>query len=210
MDRTELSLYNWVNTPAGAEMVVGFSANSSKVMTYNGHRDARWSVSNIAPIPITPELLEKNNLKRKESANGKMVDWERAGICVRKYADEIYYRLFVGGTAINIPHFENVHTLADAVRDAECKYADNLPTEERIRLFVEAHPADKPNARYPAKDLYEWHHTLTGSCDAGRRAFARDHNIDIATATFTVGEFISLTRNAYGGDVIKQLAEHYV
>lgn len=105
--------------------------------------------------------------------------------------------------------FAHGGTLAEAVRDAESKYAQNLPTEERIRLFVEAHPTDQPNTRYPAKDLYEWHHTLTGSCDAGRRAFAKEHDIDLTSATLTVEEFISLTRNAYGGDVIKQLAEHY-
>lgn len=119
MDRRELSLYNWVNTPAGAEMVVGFSANSSKVMTYNGHRDARWSQSELTPIPITPELLEKNNLKRNEAANGKMVDWYNRRVCVRKYADESWYRLFVDGTAMKIPHLENVHTLQNALRLVE-------------------------------------------------------------------------------------------
>lgn len=89
------------------------------------------------------------------------------------------------------------------------KYAQNLPPEERIRLFIEAHPADQPDTRYTAQDLYVWHHTLTGSCDAGRRAFAKEHDIDLTSTTLTVGEFISLTRNAYGGDIIKQLAGHY-
>ena len=74
---------------------------------------------------------------------------------------------------------------------------------------LSGHTIGQPNTRYPAKDLYEWHHTLTGSCDAGRRAFAKEHDIDLTSTTLTVEEFISLTRNAYGGDVIKQLAKHY-
>ncbi len=116
IDKRELSLYNWVNTPAGAEMVVGFSAKSSEITTYNGHRDTGWRQSKLTPIPITPEFLEKNNFQRKEAANGKMVDWERARICVRKYEDESYYRLFVDGTGTKLPKLTSVHSLQNALR----------------------------------------------------------------------------------------------
>ena len=106
-------------------------------------------------------------------------------------------------------YFAHGDTLADAVRDAESKYAEHLPIEERIRLFIEAHPISAPDTRYPAQDFYVWHHTLTGSCDAGRRAFAKDHDINLSTSTLTVEEFIELTENAYGGNIIKQLKQHY-
>jgi hypothetical protein len=44
---------------------------------------------------------------------------------------------------------------------------------------------------------------------AGRNAFARDHGIDILSDSFTVREFINLTKYAYGRDAIRQLAEAY-
>lgn len=121
IDKRELSLYNWVNTPAGAEMVVGFPTNSSEVMTYNGLRDARWSQSQLTPIPITPEFLEKNYFQRKEAANGKMVDWEIARIGVRKYEDESWFRLFVDNTAIQVFKLTSVHSLQNALRLAGVK-----------------------------------------------------------------------------------------
>ena len=41
----------------------------------------------------------------------------------------------------------------------------------------------------------------------GRKAFAKDHDIDIENDVMTVAEFINLTKNSFGGSVIKQLAE---
>ena len=58
---------------------------------------------------------------------------------------------------------------------------------------------------YPNKDLYEWHHILTGSCKMGRDSFAINHKIDIENGSMTVNEFIKLTENEYNGDVIKKL-----
>lgn len=46
---------------------------------------------------------------------------------------------------------------------------------------------------------------LTGSCLMGRNAFAKDNGIDVANDTMTVADFISYTRNAYGGDIIRKL-----
>lgn len=63
--------------------------------------------------------------------------------------------------------------------------------------------------QYSGRDLYDWHHRLTGSCDMGRKAFADDHGIDVDTVELTVEEFIRLTRDAYGGDVIRKLEEEY-
>lgn len=69
----------------------------------------------------------------------------------------------------------------------------------------------KPNeCKFPAPvaDFYDWHHKLTGSCTQGRDAFARDHGLKMDDA-MTPEEFIRLTCNAYGGDVIRQLAGRY-
>mgnify|MGYP000988279633 CR=1 FL=1 len=65
----------------------------------------------------------------------------------------------------------------------------------------------KLNIKYPVKDFYEWHHKLTGSCAMGRDNFAEYNNIDVKNDKMTVQEFIKLTQNSFGGDVIKQLAK---
>ena len=54
----------------------------------------------------------------------------------------------------------------------------------------------------------DWHHRLTGSCEMGRRAFAERHNVDL-NGSMTVAEFIRLTENDYGGNVIRKLRAHY-
>ena len=104
-------------------------------------------------------------------------------------------------------YFAHGETLEQARKDATAKYEENLPTEERIRLFMEQYP--DPNVKIPAKELYDWHHKLTGSCATGRNMFAKEHDIDVEHDEFTVCEFIALTENSYGSEVIKQLKESY-
>jgi len=79
--------------------------------------------------------------------------------------------------------------------------------EERVSKFRGEWP--DPDVKIAALLLWEWHHILTGSCEAGRNAFARDHGIDIMKDSFTVREFINLTKDSYGRDAIRQLAEAY-
>ena len=103
--------------------------------------------------------------------------------------------------------FAHGDTLRKAFGDANLKALKNTPVEERIARFKEEFPdADK---KIPARRLWEWHHTLTGSCEAGRNQFAREHNISINTDTFTVREFIKLTCKSYGSDVIIKLGKAY-
>jgi hypothetical protein len=100
-------------------------------------------------------------------------------------------------------HGKNLKEAMTALTD---KMFDDMPEEERIAEFVKAHPDKK--ALYSHKDLYDWHHRLTGSCVAGRDAFAKDHGIDMEGSS-TVEYFIELTQNAYGGSTIRKLAEAY-
>ena len=80
---------------------------------------------------------------------------------------------------------------------------DDSTNEERIDKFKE-HFSDF-SKKYSAKELFTWHHILTGSCKAGRESFCRDRQIDIDKDSFTVYEFIEITKNSYGGEVIRQL-----
>ena len=101
-------------------------------------------------------------------------------------------------------YFAHGDNLRDAVRDAEAKYNENLPLEERIASFREKHPG----LDTPYDDLFEWHHTLTGSCETGRKEWCRTHGYQ-PTDSITIREFIRDTINEYGRDVIKALAKEY-
>ena len=98
-------------------------------------------------------------------------------------------------------YFAHGKTLAEAHEALQDKLFDEMPVEKRIAAFWECH---KKGVKYPTKDFFEWHHKLTGSCLMGRQQFAKDHGVDL-DGEMTVKEFIELTENAFGGDIIKRL-----
>ena len=100
--------------------------------------------------------------------------------------------------------FAHGETPREAMEAAVAKDMETRPVEERIDLFVESHPElDKPYG-----DLFAWHHTLTGSCEFGRKRWCESHGYQ-PTDSITVRTFIEQTRGDYGGDIIRQLAERY-
>jgi hypothetical protein len=103
--------------------------------------------------------------------------------------------------------FAHGDTLRAAVEDAQKKYEQNLPAEERIRRFIEAYP--DPTVKVPASELFDWHNRLTGSCLMGRQEFCKAKGLDYENGSYTVNEFIDLTSGAYGGHVIRQLSDAY-
>ena len=103
--------------------------------------------------------------------------------------------------------FAHGETAHQATMDAYGKYVQNMPEEDRIRAFVDAHPSLKE--RYPASDLFEWHNTLTGSCRMGRENFCKERGINIEEDSFTIEEFVELTKDSYGGDTIEHLLLEY-
>ena len=101
--------------------------------------------------------------------------------------------------------FAHGETIKKAMEDLENKIFEDMDTEEAIELFLkEFSDLDK---KYPAKAFYIWHNRLTGSCEMGRNSFVKDGGYDLENDTFTVTEFIAITRNAFGGEVIRQLEE---
>ena len=100
--------------------------------------------------------------------------------------------------------FAHGETYKAAFEALENKIFEDMDVDERIAKFIETFNLDK---KYPAKDFYDWHNKLTGSCEMGRKAFVKDHEIDIENDELTVEEFINLTKNSFGSSVIKQLAE---
>lgn len=103
-------------------------------------------------------------------------------------------------------HFAHGETLRKAMEALTDKNMVDMPEEERIAEFVKAHPQYRK--AYPNKDLYDWHHRLTVSCEMGRDAFVRCNGLSLDGET-TVEEFVRLTQNAYGGSTIRKLPEAY-
>lgn len=101
-------------------------------------------------------------------------------------------------------HFAHGETLSEAVAAVTEKAFDDMPEEERIAEFWECH---QKGVKYQAKDFYEWHHRLTGSCEMGRNTFAEEHGIDLNSDMFTVEEFVKLCETSYGGEIIRKLNE---
>jgi hypothetical protein len=100
--------------------------------------------------------------------------------------------------------FAHGATVDEAVKDAEIKHRNNSPVEERISLFLSEF---RGNDKISAKELFDWHQTLTGSCELGRNLFCSESGISVEKDSFTMKEFIELTINHYGGDVIKKLRD---
>lgn len=98
-------------------------------------------------------------------------------------------------------HGETLREAMEALRD---KLFEDMPEEERIDAFLRETDREKT---YPTQYFYDWHHRLTGSCDMGRKQFAHDHGIDLEHGMMTLTEFLELTKNAYGGDVIRKVID---
>lgn len=101
-------------------------------------------------------------------------------------------------------YFAHGYTLKRAFKDASAKYSENLPLEDRINLFLEHFEIDKT---YLALEFFKWHNALTGSCEFGRRNFCKERGIDIDKDYLTITDFIRLTEDSYGANVIKLLKE---
>ena len=95
----------------------------------------------------------------------------------------------------------------DTLRDAQTalweKLFDDMPLADRITAFLACHTLTD---EYPNRDLFEWHHRLTGSCLAGRKAWVQNHGIDMGGST-TVVDFIRLCEDDFGRDAIRALKE---
>ena len=98
--------------------------------------------------------------------------------------------------------FAHGKTLKDAVEDAEAKEMGEMPIEERIEKFIEVFGS--LNSEHIGKEFYDWHSILTGSCRMGRDAFCKENGIDL-TKKYSVRYFLNITKNSYGGDIIKQI-----
>lgn len=104
-------------------------------------------------------------------------------------------------------YFAHGNTAKQAMLDAQSKAYQDKPVEERIDLVVGKYPdVDVPIEH---SVLFSLHNFLTGSCLFCRQEFAKYHSLDPEHGTMTMREFIHLTKDAFGGDNIRQLADAY-
>ena len=101
-------------------------------------------------------------------------------------------------------YFAHGETAKEAVDALQEKIYSQMDTDEAIDQFLNTFDFEK---KYPAKEFYKWHHILTGSCEMGRNHFVENHGIDLDKDMYTVQEFIDMTKNDYGGDIILKIQE---
>lgn len=102
--------------------------------------------------------------------------------------------------------FAHGSTLRDAFGSLQEKIYDDSAEEERIEVFKKKFPSY--DEKYDNRDLFTYHHVLTGSCRMGREEFIKSKGLSLDGKT-SVREFVELTKNAYGGGIIKRLAKEY-
>lgn len=118
---SELSIGDWVKCNGFKATIAGYSAESGSIHLLTKQKNKMWfGVESIEPIPLTPEILEKNGFEKKNYDNGKMWDWWCDNVLVRKFADEDIYRFIV---AYNSNHYttmmvvgKHTHQLQHALR----------------------------------------------------------------------------------------------
>ena len=91
--------------------------------------------------------------------------------------------------------------LKEAMQSLQEKLFQDLSKEERIDRFIIEFEKDK---KYKGSIFFDWHNKLTRSCLMGRNTFVENNGLSLEDE-YTVEEFIDLTKNSYGSEIIKEL-----
>ena len=102
--------------------------------------------------------------------------------------------------------FAHGSSVKQALESLNEKLFNSLTIEERINNFKDEFK--DYSKKHKAKVLFKWHGILTQSCEFGRKSFCVDNDINIEKDELTINEFITLTKEAYQGNIIKQLIKN--
>ncbi|MBR2384447.1 MAG: hypothetical protein IKA99_02440, partial [Clostridia bacterium] len=102
-------------------------------------------------------------------------------------------------------YFAHGKTVKEAYNSLQEKICNNMTLEQKITLFTKTFDKKK---KYKGTEFFKWHNLLTGSCLFGRKEFVKNKGLDLEQ-TYTVLEFISLTKTSYGGSIISKLSKYY-
>lgn len=98
--------------------------------------------------------------------------------------------------------FAHGETLRNAFDSLQEKLYEDSTEEERINAFKKKFP--EYDVKYDNRDLFIYHHVLTGSCKMGKEAFMSNNGLSLDGKT-SVREFVELTKDSYCGEIIKKL-----
>ena len=101
--------------------------------------------------------------------------------------------------------FAHGRTAKEAIEAAYQKKIVNMDVETKINLFVKTFDFNSVQSN---RTFFGWHYSLTGSCELGRNRFVKENAIDL-NKSMSTKKFLELTKNAYGGDIIKKIIEIY-
>ena len=101
--------------------------------------------------------------------------------------------------------FAHGKDLKEAMKSLQEKIFEDLSEEERIDMFLNEFEKGK---KYKGHIFFDWHNKLTGSCLMGRELFVEENELDLEKE-YTVDEFIELTKDAYGSEIIKDLKKKW-
>lgn len=102
--------------------------------------------------------------------------------------------------------FAHGETLRNAFDSLQEKLYDDSTEEERIEAFKKKFP--EYDVKYSNRDLFTYHHVLTGSCKMGRETFVANRGLSLDGET-SIREFVKLTKDSYGDEIIKRLPMIY-
>ena len=102
--------------------------------------------------------------------------------------------------------FAHGRTLKEAQRALQEKLFEDMNEDERIEMFITEFPT--LNTMVKNQELFDWHNKLTGSCLLGREQFCKNNGINL-NGSMLVYDFIELTKDSYGSEIIKKLAKRY-
>ena len=102
--------------------------------------------------------------------------------------------------------FAHGSTLRSAFNCLQEKLYEDSTEEERIEAFKKKFP--EYDVKYSNRDLFTYHHVLTGSCKMGRETFVANRGLSLDGET-SIREFVELTKDSYGGEIIKRLPTAY-
>ena len=102
--------------------------------------------------------------------------------------------------------FAHGETLRNAFDSLQEKLYNDSTEEERIEAFKKKFP--EYDVKYSNRDLFIYHHVLTGSCKIGRETFVANRGLSLDGET-SIREFVELTKDSYGSEIIKRLPTAY-
>lgn len=130
--------------------------------------------------------------------------WQRTTIGYILLSDLQLKPCFIAKGNGKFAHGETVREAFDALQK---KLYDNSTEKERIEAFVKKFP--EYDKEYDNKDLFYYHHILTGSCKMGRETFISNKGLSLDNKT-TIRKFVELTQYEYGGNIIRKLPSVYL